>query len=289
VGKPSDVAGSLLALKSRLASRQRRRTVTRAVLATTALVLGLLTLGVSSVAADGYAPNCPHGGNLVSSGCYNTNENTPGTYGNWSNEYMVLMGSDSSNGYHINNEMWSYTYTDDHAWVEFGLRQGWDTNTAIYDGCSVVHPSEPGPNDYYQIFWADVKVVSGCATEWRHTVENTSYTGNPNHSYEVEYVGGTTNGFVIYLDYNEVSPGVSTLTGAKTIQDHAVGLEVSGSLSNAYANTYANYPMEYIDSSSHWSDWPSQDTWIDYGCGTAPCLNGTSYATTYKWYDNVQH
>ena len=82
---------------------------------------------------------------------------------------------------------------------------------------------------------------------------------------------------------------MSTLTGDSTIQDHAAGLEVAGPVSTTYADTYSNYPMEYLDSSDNWADWPSEGTWIDDACGTAPCLNGTSYSTTYKWYDNVQH
>lgn len=236
------------------------RTILRSIAllgAVLALVVGEMAL--PSAAGVGAGQTCAHGFHPSATACVNgrNGERYYGGFDDFRNVALTATGASSTNGIHINQEMWFYTHADESQWVETGLRQGY------WLPCACVR---------YTRFWAD---FDAAGNEYRHTISYPAADGS-DHQYEVLRNSSNHNYWDVYIDYNRV--GTSTNQGSSTGYEVQHGLETTEIDGNVHSGLANHSPLEYMNGAGAFVHDPYEANWVDSRCsGTttgANCLTG---------------
>ncbi len=215
---------------------------------------------------------CAHGNNVGSNACRNGaySEVYTGAYASWTSKNMYLDQAHYNEGWHINQEMWFYTRTDENQWVELGERNG---QAIGGDPC--------GTCLAYEVFWADFDSVGA---EHAHYIANTTPDG-VGHNYEIWGNGDKT--WNVYYDGNYA--GMSTNQPSALGYEDEVGSEISCCAQPwSHSDTFDFTSLLTRDQNGSWTSWPYVNTWIDAPCGGYPqgsCLNGVAPNTS-EWLNN---
>ncbi len=250
--------------------RNLRRTVSVAAFLLVAILASVQVVSARSLNDTLGNPQCPNGGNYVSTACLLVG-NMTNVYGEWHSNNMTVDYTLEGQGMHVNHTLWMYSSSPCTSFVELGVTRGFLGEHA------------------YRFYYGYANQSNGIAYAF-----GSDYTAadGVNHSYWVRYDGGQQ--FSLLRDGYVIPGGVF---GAAEGQGFggcraAAGLEISKVTapvdSRFHSDTFDLTNLKYSVSSG-WYWWPPDSSWIDWPCGHAQnppyCLNGIYQGQSY-WQDN---
>jgi hypothetical protein len=217
-------------------------------------------------------PNCPHGGNYVSTACFYGITQVQ-SYAEWTNVNMTASAQWVSNGGHINHTIWAYSGDSCNDWVEEGVTLGFKGSNILtyyyaYDtltsGGLVIVQSNPasfGEHQWYRLDWVG------------------DYGGS--QSYDIYRQGLKLNSIPIGgLGFGSCISAVGLEIQKDPIFPQPPGIESS-------SDTFDATPLTWKDSGGTWhTGYVNTMYWIDYPCdGTnLHCLNGVYEQGNSAWW-----
>lgn len=266
IHQPLPVPGVLVGQAHTWQQKNKRRRFAVLVLAALA---ALAVMGVpvpAHVFAGTSGSNlCAHGGNATSSSCVNDyqGDTYTGVLGEWHNNNMYLDTAHYNNGYHINQEIWLYTRTDEGQFVEMGLRNGQAVGGDPCGACTA-----------YEVFWAD---WDSSFNEHPHYIANTTPDGS-DHQYAIlRRLSDPTTYWDVLYDWTNM--GTSTNQNSSTAYEAQVGLEISRASGEsvgtwAHADGFDDINLYAYDMNGSPYLWPYRNEYIDQ-----PCSNSDAHGT----------
>lgn len=253
------------------------RTTAVILVSATTIIVPLLNAAPAGASQNAGDPNCIHGGNYTSSACLYGVGPQYGDQVDFNLNNMVMNGTLESEGYHINQTLWTFSGSSCNDWVEQGVIQGFEGQVAYL--WYYAYNSVYGYNEYADGYTSP----TGAAYTYYNQYNGVGADGLGQYVMVRGPVGGP------YYEIATVAGlGYGTCIAQAGLEESATSAPPDG---NYRSDTFdlTGFVWDDPNGGIHTSGWNTMEYWTDYPCynGQNPpdCLNGSFYGKS-TWADN---
>jgi hypothetical protein len=243
--------------------------------ATSATLVGHSPPLVSTASANTSGGSCFQQPHVMDIACVNgkNGDTYHGAADGWDARSLYVNCSDSrvtTNKWHANNSMWTFTSTNDNPGKN-GMEMG------LWNGYSVWDPTCNSSSTQGQVYFYNFD-SNGSLTDGRYGYVSLN---NSNHTTEVDR--DPANNSYWYERYDGNIVWHATGQNSSTMYEDAVGLELAEN-SGALDLTWATFPtvhntLTVMNTSDQWNSWSYFNTYRNQPCGgsysSGDCTNGS--------------